>query len=94
MEVVSQLPYILNSEGERSRVVAWSPMLQAGRSWDRFPMSLDIFFFNLPDPTSLTVAPRLTEPLTEMSHRNLCGESEAQPECKAGNLTFICEPTV
>jgi hypothetical protein len=46
-------------------------MLQAGRSRVRFPMrSLD-FLFNLPNPSSRTMALRTSEPLTEISTRNL-----------------------
>jgi hypothetical protein len=47
-------------------------MLQAGRSLDRIPMrSLD--FFNLPNSSSRTMALGSTQPLTEMSTRNLPG---------------------
>jgi hypothetical protein len=35
-----------------------------------------------------------TQPLTEMSTKNLPGEGEARPARKADNLTSICEPTV
>jgi hypothetical protein len=67
-------------------------MLQAGRSQVRFPIrSLD--FFNLPNPSSRTMTLGLTQPLTEMSTRNLPG-GKGQPVCKADNLTAICEPTV
>jgi hypothetical protein len=34
-----------------------------------------------------------TQPLTEMSTRNLC-EGKGRPECKADNLTAIGEPIV
>jgi hypothetical protein len=45
-------------------------MLQAGRSQVRIPMwSLNIF--NLPNPSSRTMALGLTQPVTEMSIRNL-----------------------
>jgi hypothetical protein len=44
-------------------------MLQAGRSRVPFPMSLD--FFNLPNLSSRTVALGSTQPLAEMSTRNL-----------------------
>jgi hypothetical protein len=67
-------------------------MLQAGRSSVRFPMrSLD--FFNLPNPSSRTMALRSTQPLTEMSARNIPGGKE-QPEHKGDNLIAICEPIV
>jgi hypothetical protein len=47
-------------------------MLQAGTSWVRFPMrSLD--FFNLSNPSSLTMALGSTQPLTEMSTRSFLG---------------------
>jgi hypothetical protein len=35
----------------------------------------------------------LTQPLTEMSTRNLPGGKE-QPACRADNLAAICEPNV
>jgi hypothetical protein len=48
-------------------------MLHAERSRVRFPMrSLD--FFNLPNSSSRTMALGSTQPLTEMSTRNLSGE--------------------
>jgi hypothetical protein len=67
-------------------------MLQAGRSRVRFPMrSLD--FFNLPNPSNRTVFKGLTQPLTEMSTRNLLG-GKGRPALKADNLTAVCEPIV
>jgi hypothetical protein len=42
---------------------------------------------------SLTMALGLTQPLTEMSTRNLPG-GEGLPARKADNLTIICVPTV
>jgi hypothetical protein len=39
------------------------------------------------------MAPGSTQPLTEMSTRNLL-EGKGQPERKADNLTAICEPIV
>jgi hypothetical protein len=66
-------------------------MLQAGRSRVRSPMrSLD--FFNRPNPPSRTMALGSTQPLTEMSTRNLSG-GKGRPARKADNLTAICEPT-
>jgi hypothetical protein len=50
-------------------------------------------FFNWPNPFSCTVALGLTQPLTEMSTRNLPG-SKGWLACKADSLTPICEPTV
>jgi hypothetical protein len=46
-------------------------MLQAGRSRVRVPMRW--IFFNLPNSTSRTMALGSTQPLTEMSTRNLPG---------------------
>jgi hypothetical protein len=51
------------------------------------------FFFNLPNPSSRTMAMGSTEPLTEMSTRNLSG-GKGWPARKADNLTAICEPNV
>jgi hypothetical protein len=67
-------------------------MLQVGRSWVRVTMRL-LNFFNLPNPSGRSVALGLTQPLTEMSTRNLPG-GKAQSARKTDNLTAICEPTV
>jgi hypothetical protein len=48
-------------------------MLQAGRSWDRVPMRWS--FSNLPDSSSRIMAQESTQPLTEMSTRNLKKET-------------------
>jgi hypothetical protein len=52
-----------------------------------------IWFFNWPNPYSHTMALGSTQPLTEMSTRNLPG-SKGRPVHKADNLTAVCEPTV
>jgi hypothetical protein len=52
-----------------------------------------IGFFNSSNPASRTMAMGSTQPLTEMSTRNLPG-SKGRPACKADNLTAICEPIV
>jgi hypothetical protein len=52
-----------------------------------------ITFFNWPNPSSRTMALGLTQPLTEMSTRNLPG-GKGRLARKADNLTAICEPTV
>jgi hypothetical protein len=49
-------------------------MLEAGRSRVRVPDEVD--FFNLPNPSSRTLALGSTQPLTEMSTRNLSGGKE------------------
>jgi hypothetical protein len=67
-------------------------MLQPGRSWVWFPlMSLD--FFCWPNYSIRTMALGSTQPLTEMSTRNLPGSKGWQAH-KADNLTTICERTV
>jgi hypothetical protein len=50
-------------------------------------------FFNWPNPSSRTMALGSTQPLTEMSTRNLHG-GKGRPARKADNLTAICEPIV
>jgi hypothetical protein len=50
-------------------------------------------FLNLPNPSSRTMTLRSTQPLTEMSTRNLPG-GKRRPARKADNLTAICEPIV
>ena len=53
--------------------VGWGTALQARRSWVRFPMvSLRLFHWH--NPSDRTMALGLTQPLTEMSTRNIfCG---------------------
>jgi hypothetical protein len=51
-----------------------------------------IGFFNRPNASSSTMALGSTQPLTEMSTRNLSGEG--RPALEADKLTAICEPTV
>jgi hypothetical protein len=52
-----------------------------------------IVFFNLPNPSSRTMALGLTQSLTEMSTRNPPGD-KGRPAPKAYNITIICEPFV
>jgi hypothetical protein len=76
--------------GPRGSVVGWGIMLQAGRSRVRFPMRL-LYLFYCPNPSSRTRTLGSTQPLTEMSTRNLpVGKGWRAP--KADNLTAICEP--
>jgi hypothetical protein len=67
-------------------------MLQTGRSWVRFPMR-SFGIFNSPDPSSRTMALGSTQPLTEMSIRNL-PTRKGRPARKADNLTANCESIV
>jgi hypothetical protein len=52
-----------------------------------------IGFLNWPNPSSRTIALGSTQPLTEMSTRNLPG-GKSQQARKADNLTAIYEPIV
>jgi hypothetical protein len=51
------------------------------------------FFFNLPNPSSRTMSLGSTQPLTDMSTRDLPG-GKKRSVCKADNLTAIREPIV
>jgi hypothetical protein len=66
-------------------------VLQAGSSQVRVPDKVD--FFNLPNPSSRTMALGSTQPLTEMSTRNF-PRGKKQPARRADNLAAICEPNV
>jgi hypothetical protein len=61
-------------------------MLQAGRSPVRVPNEVD--FFSLLNPSSCTMALGLTQPLTEMSTRNLPG-GKKRPARRADSLAAI-----
>jgi hypothetical protein len=50
-------------------------------------------FFNWPNPSSRIMALGSTQPLTEMSTRNLPG-GKGRAVREADNLTAICEPIV
>jgi hypothetical protein len=52
------------------------------------------FFFNLHNSSSRTMCLGLTQPLTEMSTRNLPGGKSSRPKYKADNLTAICPRSV
>jgi hypothetical protein len=53
----------------------------------------EVDFFNWPNSSSRTMALGSTQPLTQMSTRNLPG-GKGRPARKADNLTAICVPTV
>jgi hypothetical protein len=63
-------------------------MLQAGSSPVR--VSDEENFFNLPNPSSRTMSLGSTQPLTEMSSRNL----PTRPARRANNRAAICEPNI
>jgi hypothetical protein len=50
-------------------------------------------FFNLPNPSSRTMALGATQPLTKMSITNLAG-GKKWPARRADNLAVICEPNI
>jgi hypothetical protein len=56
----------------------------------------EVDFFSLPNPSSCTMALESTQPLSEMSTRNLPGGEggKGRPVRKADSLTAICEPIV
>jgi hypothetical protein len=73
--------YINYYKGTRGSVIGWGTMIQAGGSRVRFPRrSLD--FFNWPNYFSRIKALGSTEPVTEMSTRNLPG-GKGRPARKA-----------
>jgi hypothetical protein len=51
------------------------------------------FFFNLPNPSSRTMALGSIQPLTEMSTRNFHG-GKGPPARRVDNFTAICEPII
>jgi hypothetical protein len=59
----------------------------------RFESRMRWIFFNLPNPSSRTMALGSTQPLTEMSIRNLPG-GKKRPARRADNLAPISEPNV
>jgi hypothetical protein len=66
-------------------------MLQTGKSPVQVPDNVD--FFN---PSNRIMALGSTQPLTEMSTRNLPGGGgvKKRPVLRPDNLTAICEPIV
>jgi hypothetical protein len=71
---------------ELVEALCYKPEGRRFESWMRF-------FFNLPNPSRRTMALGSTQPLTEMSIRNLPW-GEKRPARRADNLTAICEPIV
>jgi hypothetical protein len=49
--------------------------------------------FNWPKPSNRTMSLGSTQPLTEMSTRNIPG-GQGRPACKSNNLTALCEATI
>jgi hypothetical protein len=67
-------------------------LLQAGRPAGSIPNEV-VGFFTSPNPSSRIMALESTQPLTEMSTRNIFMGKE-RPALKADNLTNIYEPIV
>jgi hypothetical protein len=65
-------------------------MLQNGRSRVRIPV-WSLCLLSLPNPSTRTMALGLTQPLTNMSARNLPGGGKAWPVRNADNFTDICK---
>jgi hypothetical protein len=59
----------------------------------RFESRIRWFFFNLPNPSSRTMALESTQPLTEMSTRSFHG-GKKRPARRADNLAAINEPNI
>jgi hypothetical protein len=66
-------------------------MLKAARSPVRVPDEVNCF--NLPNPSSRTMALRWTQSLTKMGTRNLPG-GKKRSALRADNLAAICEQNV
>jgi hypothetical protein len=83
--------WVTSKVGASINAVGWGTMLQVGTSPVKVPDEVN--FFNLPNPSSRTMAPGSTQPLTEMSIRNLPG-GKMRPARRADNLAAICEPNI
>jgi hypothetical protein len=79
--------------GAHVNVVGWGAMVQKGRSRVRFPLTLLLFFSMYLNPSSRTMAMGSTQPLKEMSTRNL-RSGKTRPVRKADNLTAINDQVV
>jgi hypothetical protein len=66
-------------------------MLLPRRSPIQVPDEVDLF--NLPNASNRIITLRSSQPLTEMSIRNLPG-GKKRPACKADELVAVCEPNV
>jgi hypothetical protein len=73
----------------RGSIVGWDTMLLSRKVAGSIPVEV-IGIFGWPNPSSRTVALGLTQPLTEMSTRNLPGY-KGRPARKADKFSAICE---
>jgi hypothetical protein len=88
-------PLVQNVRGARGRVFGWSTMLQAGRSRVRVPRRW--IFFDLPNPSSRTMALGSNKPLNINEHQESSwggGAKGGRLARKADNFSAICEPVV
>jgi hypothetical protein len=81
--------YDIKLLGAHGSIVGWDTTSRKVASSS--PNEVD--FLNLSNPSSRIMALGSTQPLTEMSTRNLPG-GKGRPARKADNLTAICVPTV
>jgi hypothetical protein len=86
------LAYPLLVSAERGSVDGWGTTYATCRKVTGSIPDV-IAFFNLPNPSTRTMTLRSTQPLTEMSTRNIPG-GKGRPTYKADNLTAVWEPIV
>jgi hypothetical protein len=71
-KIFPRIPWLLSEQKYVLGKQLWGPVLQTGRSRIRF-LLWTLGIFNLHNPTNRTMALSLTQPLTEISTRNLLG---------------------
>jgi hypothetical protein len=80
---------LIDLEGVHKRLEELQCTIQIKVTW----YTLLQLLLDWPNPSGHAVALGSTQPLTEMSTRNLPG-GKGQPACKTDNLTAVCEPIV
>jgi hypothetical protein len=88
--MIQRLSQITCYQGARGSIVSCT-MPQAGRSPVR--VSDEVDFFNLSNPSSRTMALDSTQPITELSTRNVPG-GKKRPARRVDKLAAIYEPNV
>jgi hypothetical protein len=84
--------YICDFPGARVSLVGWSTIATSRKVAGSIPDEF-IEYFNWSNPSSRTMALVSTQPLAEVSNRNLSGV-KGRPVRKTDNLTAICEPII